>query len=103
MRKKCQVCGAEIQGVPFNLSNLKANPGIMEVCEQCASSTELSLYHLYGLVLNVQRDLYIKCNKDRLERALDEAQAAVEEFGWEIEEITIRARSEMVLLEPDEE
>jgi len=86
---KCQICENEIQGEVFSLSDLSPSPKVLKVCQKCAESESITIYHA-GIEMTVHRDDYIRCNKGRLQYAVEEVYSNLEEYGWHYRSGTIR-------------
>jgi len=95
MPKHCQICGSEIKGKAFSLSDLSPVPKVIEVCEKCAGSDWVTI-DIDGVEVTVRRDDYIRCDKERLQYALDQALTSLEDQGWEMKGISVEGRSETI-------
>ena len=92
---QCAVCGAEIEGTPFTLSALTEPPSLLRSCADCAGAQYVKL-RLGSLDVVVDRDDYIRADDNRLQAALDCIEGAMEDLGWSLEAVKIRAGDDSV-------
>jgi ribosome-binding protein aMBF1 (putative translation factor) len=93
---KCEICNKEIVGQVAALSNLAEPPVILKVCEACAG-TGWSRLDVDGVDVEVNRDDYLRADKERFEYAVGQAEAILDEHGWSLDGLTLRARSKLVM------
>ncbi len=96
----CEICSAEVEGMPFTVVALTEPPRPLKVCETCARSDYVRLRE-DDLDLVVFRDDYTRADLDRLSFALHTISTVMEEVGWSLEAVKIRADSDAVT-EPHE-
>lgn len=92
-QRNCDICGLPIEGEPFALSALDGTPRVLKVCEACAGSDYVTIYHA-GIEVNVHRDDFIRSNQERFWYAVEKACSDLEEHGWTIDAITLQGCSD---------